>query len=327
LVGSDVDGRFLKAHGFGKDEKLWITQYDSFPVRGGFLSPYMIVGREPATNVYCGKHRSFFKCGLTDLHGSIGGHDFYHNNVTNCHSYRCRLCWKYGWCVTRANVIESRFLTAEKVLRLPVKSIEHVSASVPKRLYGLSPQDMAKEAILALKRSGVVGGVSILHPFRKDLKRRDLFLSFHFHVLGYIEGGYGCRGCNLMCSNHPECGGFEIVTRRVHKDDGWIVSLAKNERGVVEKRESVFGTAWYQLEHSGFKVGVRRFQIVEWFGNVAKRKFKTDLKSFQHRCAVCKSVMKRSFLPEGVEPVVSNRGERGFLKNFTLPHVEGGEFG
>jgi hypothetical protein len=318
----NFDAKFLKAHGFGKDEALWITQYDSFSVRGGFLSPYMIVGRDPPTNSFCGKHRSYLKCDLTDLHGSIGGQDFYHNSVTNCHSYRCRLCWKYGWCVTRANVAESRFLTAEKVLGLPYADVEHLSASVPKRLYDLSPQEMAKEAILALKRSGVIGGENILHPFRKDLKRRDLFPSFHYHCLGYIQGGYDrCRNC-IKVGHCWDCDGFEGATRRAHRDDGWIVSLARNEKGIVEKRNSIFGTTWYQCEHAGYKVGVRRFQIVEWWGNVAKRKFKTDLKRLEHKCGVCGNPLKRSFLPEGVEPIVANRGERGFLKNFTLPHVE-----
>jgi hypothetical protein len=314
--------KFLKAHGFGKDEALWITQYDCFPIRGGFLSPYMIVGRDPPTNPFCGKHRSYLKCDETSLHDSIGGEDFYHNNVTNCHSYRCRLCWKYGWCVIRANVIESRFLTAEKALGLPVKDVEHLSASVPKRLYNLSPQEMAREAILALKRSGVIGGVNILHPFRKDLKRRDLFPSFHYHCLGYLRDSYDrCRNC-IKAGHCWECDGFEGVTRRAHKDDGWIVSLAKNEKGVVEKRDSIFGTSWYQCEHSGFKVGVRRFQIVEWWGVVAKRKFKTVLKPIEHRCGVCKSPLKPSYLPFGTEPIIANRGERGFLKNFTLPHVD-----
>jgi hypothetical protein len=259
---------------------------------------------------------------LTSLHDSIGGDDFYHNNVTNCHSYRCRLCWKFGWCVIRAKVIESRFLTAEKVLGLPAKDVEHLSASVPKRLYNLSPQEMAREAILALRRSGVLGGVNILHPFRKDLKRRDLFPSFHYHCLGYIQGGYDrCRNC-IKVGHCWDCDGFEGVTRREHKVDGWIVSLAKNEKGVVEKRASLFGSAWYQCEHSGFKVGVRRFQIVEWWGVVAKRKFRTVLKPIEHRCGVCKNRLTPSYLPFGTEPIVANRGERGFLKNFTLPHVD-----
>jgi hypothetical protein len=329
MVGKDdSEAKFFHALGFGKDEALWITQYDSFPVRGRFLSPYMVVGRDPPTNPFCGKHRRYLKCDLTSLHGSIEGRDFYHNCVTNCHSYRCCLCWKYGWCVIRARVIECRFLTAEKILGLSVKNVEHLCASAPKHVYGLSPQEMSKKAILALRNSGVIGGVNILHPFRKDLKRRDLYLSFHYHVLGYIEGGYDrCRSCVKAGGACWDCDGFEGVARRAYKRDGWIVSMAKNENGVVEKRDSIFGTAWYQCEHSGFKVGVRRFQIVEWWGNVAKRKFKTVLKPIEHVCGVCKNSLKSSFLPFGTEPIVANRGERGFLKNFTLPHVEDEEVG
>lgn len=161
------DLRFLKAIGFGKEESTWITQYDGFPIRGGFLSDYAMVGRESPTNAYCGKHRGYMKCTETSLHDAIGGQDFYHNSVTNCHSYRCHTCWKYGWCVYRANIVESRFLTAEKLLGLDHKLVEHVCASVPKKLYNLSPQEMVKEAILACKRSGVPSGVTILHPFEK----------------------------------------------------------------------------------------------------------------------------------------------------------------
>jgi hypothetical protein len=323
MVGKgDSEARFLKALGFGRDEDLWITQYDSFPVRGGFMCPYGIVGREPQTNGFCGKHGRYLKCDETSLHDSIGGRDFYHNSVTNCHLYRCRVCWKYGWCVQRANWIESRFLTAVKVLGLPAKNVEHLCASVPKGLYDLSPQEMSREAILALKRSGVIGAVDVLHPFRKDLKRRDLYLSFHYHALGYIEGGYDrCRNC-IKVGHCWDCDGFEGVTRRAHKEDGWIVSLAKNEKGVAEKRSSIFGSAWYELEHSGYKVGVNRFQIVKWWGVVAKRKFKTVLKPVDYRCGVCKGRLKPTFLPLGSEGIVANRGERGFLKDFTLPHVD-----
>jgi hypothetical protein len=42
----------------------------------------------------------------------------------------------------------------------------------------------------------------------------------------------------------------------------------------------------------------------------------------RHNCVVCNSPMERSFLPSGCEPIVSNRGERGFVKNFTIDHVE-----
>jgi hypothetical protein len=207
---------------------------------------------------------------------------------------------------------------------LSVKNVEHISASVPKRLYGLSPQEMVKACVGACRLSGVTGGVTILHPFRKDLERRDLYKSFHFHVLGYIQGGYDrCRSC-VKVGSCWNCNGFEGVTRRAHKDDGWIVSLAKNEKGVAEKRDSIFGTAWYQLEHSGYKVGIRNFHIVNWWGVVAKRMFKTVVQPVVFSCPVCSSSMKPCFLPSGVEPIVANRGERGFMKNFTLPHLEEG---
>jgi hypothetical protein len=209
-----------------------------------------------------------------------------------------------------------------------------LQASVPKKDYGLSYADLSRNAILALKRSGVTGGCIILHGHRKDYVAHDLVFSPHFHSLAYVRDGYKCRSCkHLKCSgkmrlycNAPEgsCDGFEQVTRRVHVDDGWIVSLAKNEIGVVEKRKSLFGTAWYQLEHASLKVGVVRFQVVKWFGVVNNCKLKTVRRSLESKCVACGGFMERAFLPLGVRSIVCNRGERGFVKNFMLDHVEDG---
>jgi hypothetical protein len=319
------DMKFLEAIGYGKQESEWITQYDTFPVRGGFLCPYMIVGREPKYMRSCGMHRCRLSCKNSSLHGAVSGRDVWFNQVYNCHSYRCCVCWKYGWCVRRGHMVEDRFLTAEKVLGLPVSSVEHLFASAPKYVYDYSPQKMNEACISACRRRGILGGVNILHPFRKDLKARELVLSFHYHLLGYVDEGYDrCRECEKNIDGFCvdlNCDGFQARTQRVYHNDGWIVGLAKNEAGIVEKRESIFSTAWYQLEHSGFKVGVRRFQIVEWWGNVAKRKFKAEKRRLVCNCPVCKSKMKLDLVPAGVQ-VVSNRGERGFLKYFTLPHVD-----
>lgn len=254
------DAKFLEAVGFGKQEGEWITQYDSFPLRDGFRSDWKIVGREPATNPFCGKHRKFQRCSETSLHGSIGGRDFYHNSVTSCWSYRCHTCWKYGWAVRRAFHMESRFLTAVNVLGLPVSSVEHISASMPKELYD-KPYDVMCQAMWsAVRRRGVIGCASILHPFRKDKEKRDLVKSFHFHCLGYIQNGYRCRDCpknvNGFCVD-LNCDGFGALTRRAYYDDGWIVKLATNELGIVEKRASLYGTCWYQLEHSGYLEGAK----------------------------------------------------------------------
>jgi hypothetical protein len=336
-VPSEGDVKFLKAVGFGKDESLWITQYDSWPVRGGFRNEYSPVGRGPVTNSECGRHRFYEKCTTPELHrGEFENKDVWHNFCKSCGRPSCNRCFKYGWAVREANNIDSRFLTAEDVLGFPYLSVEHCQASVPNSDYGLSYEDLSGRAILVLKGSGGLGGNIIFHPFRKDYVVRDLVFSPHFHSLCYLKDNYKCRSCgHLKCSGKMRlycgfkglCDGFEQVTRRAHVGDGWIVSLAKNERGVVEKRKSLFGTSWYQLEHSGLKVDSVRFQIVKWWGNLNYGKLKTVRHRLEYKCVACGSPMKRSFLPHNCEPIVSNRGERGFVKNFMTDRVEGVEDG
>lgn len=321
-VMPNFSAKFLSVMGFGKNEAEWITQYDSWPVRDGFLSDETLVGRGGVTSDYCGKHKCYYKCNAVELHdGMFAGKDIWHNVVINCHRPSCSRCWKYGWAVREGHSIDSRFLTADKVLGLRYADVEHICASVPKKDYSLSYEVLSKNAILALKASGVIGGCIIYHGHRKDHVARDLFRSPHFHALGYIEGGYDrCRDCiKVGCCR--DCDGFEGRTRRAHVDDGWIVGLAKNENGKAEKRKNLFGTAWYQLEHASLKVGVRRFQIVKWWGVLGNRKLKTVVKPVEHKCRVCHSPMELGY-PAGAEPIVSNRGERGFLKDFAIEHVD-----
>ena len=162
----------------------------------------------------------------------------------NCHSYHCSLCWKYGWSVSRGRATESRFLTAEHVLGLPISSVEHFSASLPKELYDLPYNEMCKACLDALARRNIFDGCSFIHPFRKDRVKKELFKSFHFHCLCYSD--YRCRSCskyvNGVCLD-LSCDGFEALTRRCYDDDGWVVSLARNELGVAEQRKSVYGTS------------------------------------------------------------------------------------
>jgi hypothetical protein len=327
---SDSGRKFLKVLGFGNEESKWISQYDSWPIREGASGGYTMVGRGPVYSSACGKHLKYYFCDNVDLHtGEFEGKDVWRNVVSSCTSAGCSRCWKYGWCVRGANSINSRFLTAESVKGLSHLDVEHICASVPKSLYDLSYDELCVLVVSALKSSNVFGGCTIWHAFRKDYDRRDLFYSAHFHVLGYIRGGYDrCRECvdkkcmgSLRLRHYLRCDGFEAVTRGAHVDDGWIVGLAKNEEGVVEKRESLFSTAWYQLEHSSLRVGVKGFHVVKWFGVVGNRKFETVLRPFEHRCVVCDSDMRVSF-PTGVESIVSNRGEVGFVRNFMTEHVD-----
>jgi hypothetical protein len=45
--------------------------------------------------------------------------------------------------------------------------------------------------------------------------------------------------------------------------------------------------AWYQLNHSSYKVGVKRFHIATWFGVVIYRKFEFTVEKRKELCPIC----------------------------------------
>ena len=71
-----------------------------------------------------------------------------------------------------------------------------------------------------------------------------------------------CRHCrDKICignGNFNRCNGFEAGTRRLNVNDGYIVK-------VLGSRKTIFGTAWYQLNHASVKKGVSRFHVATWF--------------------------------------------------------------
>jgi hypothetical protein len=317
------EAKFLGVMGFGKDESVWISEYDSWPVDGGFRSDFTLVGRGTVASPYCGRHMCYHVCTRDQLHdGVYKGKDYYFNQVMSCHRPSCPRCWKYGWAVREARSIDSRFSTAEKVLGLPYGDVEHLAASVPPKDYGLPFEVLRRNAIVSLKLRNVIGGGLIFHGHRKDRNRRVLVWSPHFHVLGYIKGGYDrCRTCDRERGYCRGCDRFEGLTRKIYDTDDWIVEVAKDEIGRREKRKNVFGTAWYQLEHASLRVGAVRFQIVAWFGVVGNRKLKTVLNKMEYKCPLCGNELVRGY-HVGDECIVANRGERGFHKAFLINHVD-----
>jgi hypothetical protein len=77
------------------------------------------------------------------------------------------------------------------------------------------------------------------------------------------------------------CGGFDDRSHQNFLKDGWIVQ-------VLGERITVFGTAWYQLNHASIKVGVVRFQVATWFGVCSYRKMKVTVEKREDLCPVCK---------------------------------------
>jgi len=262
--------------------------FDSEPLENSNFSfgDFQLVGHGEVTNVKCGKFMSFYGCVRAELHnkvslngvnyaGKIYARPYFHS----CDKPSCPKCFKHGWAVRETGKIEGRLAEASKRFGL----VEHIVATFPPRYYHLTYEQLRAKAIEILKRRDVVGGVLIFHGFRYN-KRKYWYWSPHFHVLGFILGGYGkCRGCPKCFKG---CGGFVDRQFRAYEKDGCIVR-------VLGKRKTVGGTAWYQLNHASVKVGVVRFHVATWFGNCSYRKLKVTVEMRKSVCPICQNDLVR----------------------------------
>lgn len=263
--------------------------YWMLPVDDAGHEDFMPVGRGVQSSTLCGAHRSFSVCYNVEGHKGkfLDGVDctdkviVRHNHMW-CNKASCPVCFIRGWSVNRARSVESRLLEGEK---RGFGKVEHVMVSIAVADRGLSESAMRKKCRDALKDRGIIGGCMIFHGYRIDHERQVLVWSVHYHGLGFIEGGYACRGCTKKdCAG---CNGFEARTRECFKKDGCIVK-------VLAERKTVFGTAWYQLNHATVRVGIKRFHAVTWLGNCAKRKFKSAKVKAEILCPICKDAMVKS---------------------------------
>jgi hypothetical protein len=283
--------------------------FDEEPVESSYGSygSFQLVGHGNITSDACGRWLRFKGCIRTDLHDhiSLSGENFKGKVFVrvvhhSCDKPSCPVCFKSGWAVRQAGKIEGRLAQASKRFG----QVEHIVASVPVRDYGLSFEALRLNVAKALYARGVVGGVLIFHGFRYNL-RHAWYWSPHFHVLGYILGGYGCRGCKKGCVG---CNGFEGRTRREFQKDGYIVK-------VLDKRKTVFGTAWYQLNHATIKPDVRRFHVATWFGNCSYHKLKVTVEKRKDLCPICSEELAK-LRHLGVGCIVKVKGEEGYVGSF-----------
>lgn len=277
----------------------------------GEFGDYQLVGHGTVSNRYCGKWISLKGCLRVELHNKITlegknfkGKIFARKVHHFCNKPSCPICYKSGWAVREAGNIESRLEEGRKRFGL----VEHIIVSVPSKDYGLSLENLRKKVIKVLKKRGVIGGALIFHAFRFNLVHQ-WFWSPHFHVLGFILGGFGkCRRCKRKPYSCRVCDGFEGRTRRAWDKDGYIVKV------VLAIRKTVFGTAWYQLNHSSVKKNVRRFHVATWFGSCSYRKMKVTVERRKEVCPICQHelVKLRYFGSKCFGDVKS----RGFFEDF-----------
>jgi hypothetical protein len=258
--------------------------------RWGEFGFFRVVGHELVTNPdTCGKVVSMKGCLHVEKHHVVTlecvdytGKIFFRKIRMYCYKSSCPICYKKGWAVREAESIEYRLKESSKRFGL----VEHLVASVPFSAYHLPYKAMRALVRKILMKRGVIGGCMIFHGFRYK-SSLGFFWSPHFHVLGFILGGYSrCRNCgNQVCKgygNFGKCDGFEAVTRRFYEKDGFIVK-------VFGRRVTIFGSAWYQLHHSSYDSSVKNFHIATWFGVCSYRKLKITPKERRQLCPICQS--------------------------------------
>jgi hypothetical protein len=276
---------------------------------------FQLVGHGDQTNEYCGSWKGYKGCLRTDLHKivkpngeSYAGKVFVRKVHHWCNKPTCPVCYRSGWAIREAGNIERRLAEASKRWGL----VEHIVASVPIRNYGLTYEGLRKDVIKALAERGVVGGVLIFHAFRFS-RRRFWYFSPHWHVLGFVLGGYRCRSCKRTC--FKGCGGFKDRSYRCFEKDGYIVK-------VLGERKTVFGTAWYQLNHASIVKGRVRFHVTTWFGVCSYRKLKVTAERRKDVCPICQYelvaldyVGLKRFVTDMREPEYERDSYEDFMEN------------
>jgi len=289
-------------------------------IRNEFWSygEFELVGHRKQTNDDCGKFKKLMGCLNVEAHNASRWFNpdlkkdsvFVKSIYYSCDKPTCPKCFKFGWAVREASRMEKRLQEASESYGL----VEHIVASVPVALYGLSLEALRKTVVRILANRGIIGGSMIFHGFRyanrAESKRKGVLFGWrwspHFHVLGFVGGeGYGrCRTCKG--ADCYACSGFEGVTMREHKKDNWIVK-------VLEKRKTIGGTCWYQLNHCSIRRGIKKSHAATWFGVCSYRKLKLingkDV-GIKHKCAICGGDLVRvRYLGNFSELSISRRGE------------------
>jgi hypothetical protein len=256
----------------------------------GSYGNHRLVGHGEKSSPSCGQVRKLKACLNVDLHNRMRGYFDKDGKLCmvpkdcvvvrpvpfHCGKPSCPVCYK-SWAAREADRAAVRLQEGERRFHT---GCEHIVCSVPLRHYGLDFERLRSLAVKALYARGVVGGMLVFHAFRyqPEKGRNWWFWSPHFHVLGFLVGGYKCRYCHeSMCS---KCSGFEHRTREEYERDGFIVK-------VLGERKSIFWTLYYQLNHCSYDVTKKHYRIACWYGVLSYRKLKFTPEKKKELCPLC----------------------------------------
>jgi hypothetical protein len=299
---------------------------------------YQRVGTDAPTNEHCGEYLGKKGCLRVELHDKVTLDGINHKGKIwgkhihrHCHDWLCSRCYLYGSVYREATRATERLVEAQKKFG----RVEHLSISLSPSDYGLPLEEARRKVETALEARGVRGGALLFHGQRYHTPEEALekagalfwYWNPHFHVLGFIEGGYKCRCCkNLLVDGSGEvrdrvrcmsCDGFEGVTRRHFHKDGCIVR-------VFGERKSVNATLTYQLDHSTVKKNAKRKNPLTWFGCISYRKFHHIPERHVDTCPICKSEAVPIAYSGRKLVFVTDRDDPNFVPEFEADFMEEG---
>lgn len=278
---------------------------------------FELVGNGSVTNERCGSFAGvFYGCDRVSKHNMkrLDGKDCLHKVhiakpvLHSCYRPSCPTCFRYSWLPRSARSITARLKEASKRFGL----VEHLMISLPVRDYDMDLEAMRLKVIRLLKSLGVHGSALVFHGFRYanpiEAKRKDVVVgwrwSVHFHVIGYIRGGYSrCRSCPTKWNCRSSCDGFDSKAWALYLKSGFKVK-------VFSKRESIYWTAYYILSHATVKKDSIRFHPFTYFGCIS-----------YHKMAVVEDLRKASCPLCGL-PLVKLRYSGSKLHFLFLRHVK-----
>lgn len=306
---------------------------------------YEVVGHGHRLNEHCDEYVKTIGCPKAENHKEHAGLVYNRKVTHHCYNYRCpdtRVCaldcYFWGAGVREAQHIDQRLLWLAEKLRKPV---EVGMISVPKRLYGASEEVIRKWTILALKKRGMEGSNLICHPLRYasskfidgEFHMAKFYYAHHYHFCGFFNESYDtCRACDhynawgsksvrgrTKYGNHGSsaclsCEHFEGLTRRLFKEDGFVMKI-------FDKRESFFKTAAYEISHAGFKVGAKRVHVSTWWGNCTGVKVPYARHKMVCPEPECKSDLVSLWYSGNYEIVKSSKS-LDFVRNSWMPLLE-----
>jgi hypothetical protein len=299
-------------HGILKN-RYWILPVDNPHV------DEVQVGRGSPSSDFCGRWVNDMTCKNVEGHKGVmlGDVDCTGKIVVGhkhlwCHKSSCSICFYRGWASRESRSIAGRVEGGE---RRGLGKPEHVTVSVPEADRDLPEPVLRERCAAAAFDRGMGGFCMIPHAVRIDRRNKRLKRSPHYHLIGFIKGGFDrCRDCVHNRGDCASCDGFKGREVRGYAKDGHLVK-------VFESRKTIVGTAKYQLGHATARVGIKRSPLVTWWGSMACRKYKSSSVPVEDTCPACGEEMTRS-IHVGKDRIVRDVGNPEYVSVFVLPEFD-----